>query len=237
MALEINNNLALNTVYVPDDTDRSAEIQDKNELLFTILSGGENRSNIVNDGGKKLFSVPELHPPLGGRLPAEEAIHQISVLLIQMGIEERKSSREARLLERKGVIDAILAQADKIRQAATYELAAGIVQGTLSMAGGFYQAYHISHTMDQTQAYFAMGVQQLATATGGVIGTTLTYEQKITESDREKLRAEEKTFDFAQDNSSKWMDTAHEYIQAGFDILKDVNQMAFQVFSSIIRNM
>lgn len=101
-----------------------------------------------------------------------EAIKKLSIILHLLSVEERYSSRQTRWAEREQAIEAVKKQADALRSEAIKTLAAGILNGAITIAGGIMQGMAVRGAFGGNKG--AAAVKADGAAANGANGTSAT---------------------------------------------------------------
>lgn len=136
-------------------------------------------------------------------------IADIMALLHQVALDQKKTAKEIRHDERDSQISAIQDQADKAREAAKWAMAAGIVSGAFTMAGGIAGARGEAAT-SQARTGIAGGLGQMAAAPLTMQSDTLKAEGVEAQADQTKAESA------AQDST--------DFINNMNDVIRDVRQ-------------
>lgn len=249
-----NMNLKL-LEYTPIDEAARQQIEAGNMGNIQNVTLEDDALVVTTDLGTFKFGAPELNQPntnLGpnahddayanlGNMSHEENmtdIMDIMKLFHEVALLSRQSARENRQTEREAAVQAILDQADKIRDAAAWAMAAGIVTGTFQIVGGAMSAYGGAKASGQN----AMATMQKWKGAGDAMsglgqagGAILNYFAEQARAEQKELEATQKVHDTAAQDESDWMQNMLEVVRDTRQKLEEVIRAQQESMKSIIR--
>ena len=216
------------------------------------LNGNEMKLSFKADGSVNGTLNGSAFPPGKDETMAYSQFFQLMALFHEMGVEQRKMSRQARNMANQAVVAKIKAQAQEQRSAASAKLVAGVVSGSvkvasasMTMAGSMKgmkadsaaaQAGSASRPGDMiSRQYQAMG--QMFEGLGEAASSTLQYKAALHEAQSTELRAEEEQARFVKQTEQDQMQVAQELSSKARDTFAQVWNQYLQTQQNITRNI
>lgn len=225
----------------------------------------ENLVSVTTNLGVFRFKGPQLETPDASIAPSsyydagetlastsmEENLVDIFALMKlfhEVARGQRQMAREARHAEREGMIAKIHAQADKIREAAAYAMAAGIVTGAFQIVSGGMTAYggikglkimkgggEGAQVQAQNIGYKWQGIGQATSGVGQIISSGLEFGAGQAREAEKRLQADEKVHETHVQDETEWMQNMLDLMREVRQKMEEVIRAQQDTLKSIIR--
>lgn len=190
-----------------------------------------------------LGNLTSLSNKLDGMSGSMADIFTVMLLIAKMSQENRESSRELRDAEQKSQISEMQVAADKIREAADFALAAGIVSGVMKMASGAISigggvkglkdlkgigtgaGADVKLEQIRAQGRIFDGSGQIVTGTGDVVSSGLNRAGEEAKAEEKEADIEAKEHEMLAEKESDFMSFNRDMIQKIAQIMKDIIQL------------
>ena len=232
------------------DNSYSADFS-KNTMSMNI-DGNEMTLNFKSDGSMTGTLNGAQFPFGQDETSTYSQFFMLMALFHEMGVEQRKMSRQARNIANKTVVAKIKAQAQEQRSAASAKLVAGVVSGSvkvasasMTMAGSMKglradqaaaQAGSNARPGDMiSRSFQAQG--QMFEGLGEAASSAIQYKASLHEARGTELRAEEEQARFVKQTEQDQMQVAQELSSKARDTFSQVWNQYLQTQQNITRNI
>ncbi|MCL6270563.1 type III secretion system translocon subunit SctB [Sansalvadorimonas sp. 2012CJ34-2] len=216
------------------------------------IDGNEMKLKFKSDGSMTATVNGSQFPVGKDETSTYSQFFMLMALFHEMGVEQRKQSRQGRNMANKAVVEKIKAQAQEQKSAAAAKLVAGTVSGSIkvasasmTMAGSMKglkadqaaaQAGSASRPGDMiSRQYQAMG--QMFEGLGEAASSTLQYKAALHEAAGTELRAEEEQARFVKQTEQDQMQVAQELSSKARDTFAQTWNQFLQTQQNITRNI